>query len=160
GGESTRPGAAPVPVEEEVRRVAPVVEQLARRGLGPVSVDTRKAEVARAAIAAGAAVVNDVSGLAFDPELVRVAARAGVGVILMHMRGTPDTMDGLATYRQVAAEVAAELAASAERAVEAGVERERLVLERGVAFRTPAAQELRPRGQLDVDVRMSRGVGR
>jgi len=121
GGESTRPGAAPVPVEEEVRRVAPVVEQLARRGLGPVSVDTRKAEVARAAIAAGAAVVNDVSGLAFDPELARVAARAGVGVILMHMRGTPDTMDGLATYRQVAAEVAAELAASAERAVEAGV---------------------------------------
>src|SRR5437667_348761 len=131
GGESTRPGAAPVPVEGGVRRVAPVVEQLARRGLGSVSVDTRKADVARAAIAAGAAVVNDVSGLAFDPELVRVAARAGVGVILMHMRGTPDTMDGLATYRQVAAEVAAELAASAERAVEAGVERQRLVLDPG-----------------------------
>src|SRR5437667_241928 len=102
GGESTRPGAAPVSVEEEIRRVTPVVEQLARRGLGPVSVDTRKAAVARAAIAAGAAVVNDVSGLAFGPELARVAAQAGVGVILMHMRGTPDTMDGLATYRQVA----------------------------------------------------------
>ncbi|PYP21691.1 MAG: dihydropteroate synthase [Gemmatimonadetes bacterium] len=143
GGESTRPGAAPVPVEEEVRRVAPVVEQLARRGLGPVSVDTRKAEVARAAIAAGAAVVNDVSGLAFDPELVRVAARAGVGVILMHMRGTPDTMDGLATYRQVAAEVAAELAASAERAVEAGVERERLVLDPGFGFAKTPAQNFR-----------------
>jgi len=143
GGESTRPGAAPVPVEEEVRRVAPVVEQLARRGLGPVSVDTRKAEVARAAIAAGAAVVNDVSGLAFDPELVRVAARAGVGVILMHMRGTPDTMDGLATYRQVAAEVAAELAASAERAVEAGVELERLVLDPGFGFAKTPAQNFR-----------------
>ena len=103
GGESTRPGAAPVSVADELGRVIPVVEQLARRGLGPLSVDTRKSEVARAAIAAGAAVVNDVSAGVFDPELPRVAARAGVGMILMHMRGTPDTMDGLATYGHVAA---------------------------------------------------------
>jgi dihydropteroate synthase len=143
GGESTRPGAAPVPLDEEIRRVAPVVEQLARRGLGPVSVDTRKAPVARAAIAAGAAVVNDVSGLAFDPELVPVAAQAGVGVILMHMRGTPDTMDGLATYRQVAAEVAAELAASAAHAVAGGVERERLVLDPGFGFAKTPDQNFR-----------------
>src|SRR5947208_16270257 len=143
GGESTRPGAAPVAAPEEIARVAPVIEQLARRGLGPVSVDTRKAAVARAAIAAGAAVVNDVSGLAFDPELARVAAQAGVGVILMHMRGTPDTMDGLATYRQVAAEVATELAASAERAVGAGVERERLVLDPGFGFAKTPAQNFR-----------------
>jgi len=99
GGESTRPGAATVALEEEIARVVPVIEQLVRRRLGPVSVDTRKAPVARAAIAAGAAVVNDVSGLAFDPALAPVAADAGVGVILMHMRGTPDTMDSLATYR-------------------------------------------------------------
>ena len=105
--------------------------------------DTRKAAVARAAITAGAAVVNDVSGLAFDPELGRVAAQAGVGVILMHMRGTPHTMDGLATYRQVAAEVATELAASAERAVGAGVERERLVLDPGFGFAKTPAQNFR-----------------
>jgi dihydropteroate synthase len=143
GGESTRPGAAPVSLDEEIRRVAPVVEQLARRGLGPVSVDTRKAPVARAAIAAGAAVVNDVSGLAFDPELVPVAAQAGVGVILMHMRGTPDTMDGLATYGQVAAEVAAELAARAAHAVAGGVERERLVLDPGFGFAKTPEQNFR-----------------
>jgi dihydropteroate synthase len=143
GGESTRPGAAPVPLEEEIRRVAPVIEQLARRGLGPVSVDTRKAPVARAAIAAGAAVVNDVSGLAFDPELVSVAAQAGVGVILMHMRGTPDTMDGLATYRQVATEVAAELAARAAHAVAGDVERERLVLDPGFGFAKTPEQNFR-----------------
>src|SRR5207244_648183 len=124
GGESTRPGAATVALEEEIARVVPVIEQLVRRRLGPVSVDTRKAPVARAAIAAGAAVVNDVSGLAFDPALAPVAADAGVGVILMHMRGTPDTMDSLATYRHVAAEVAAELDAAARRAEQGGVARE------------------------------------
>ncbi len=88
GGESTRPGAAPVAVDEEIGRVAPVIEQLARRGLGPVSVDTRKAAVARAALAAGAAVVNDVSGLAFDAALAGVVGVAGAGMILMHMRGS------------------------------------------------------------------------
>src|SRR5207253_292203 len=80
GGESTRPGSAPVSVEDEIGRVAPVIVQLVRRVLGPVSVDTRKAAVARAALAAGAAVVNDVSGLAFDPELTAVGAQGGAGV--------------------------------------------------------------------------------
>src|SRR5205823_6238005 len=83
GGESTRPGAAPVPSEEEIRRVTPVIAELVRRGLGPLSVDTRKAGVARAALAAGAAVINDVSGLAFDPDLARVVAEGGAGVIVM-----------------------------------------------------------------------------
>ena len=115
GGESTRPGAAPVTVDEEVARVAPVIEQLVRRGLGPVSVDTRKAAVARAALAAGAVVVNDVSGLAFDAALAGVVGAAQAGIILMHMRGTPDTMDSLAVYRHVAADVAAELGAAAAR---------------------------------------------
>ena len=143
GGESTRPGATPVPVEEEVRRVAPVIEQLAHRGLGPVSVDTRKAAVARAAIAAGAAVVNDVSGLAFDPGLARVAAAAGVGVIVMHMRGSPETMDSLAVYRHVAAEVAAELRTVVDGAEACGVARERLVVDPGFGFAKTAEQNFR-----------------
>jgi len=143
GGESTRPGAAPVSVADELGRVIPVVEQLARRGLGPLSVDTRKSEVARAAIAAGAAVVNDVSAGVFDPELPRVAAREGVGMILMHMRGTPDTMDGLATYGHVAAEVAGELRMAAERAQAAGVARERIVLDPGFGFAKTPEQNFR-----------------
>ncbi|PYO99793.1 MAG: dihydropteroate synthase [Gemmatimonadetes bacterium] len=143
GGESTRPGAAPVPVEEEIGRVAPVIEQLVRRGLGPVSVDTRKAAVARAALAAGAAVVNDVSGLAFDPELARVVAEGGAGVIVMHMRGTPDTMDSLAVYRQVAADVAAELGAAAGRAEAGGVPPERIVVDPGFGFAKTPEQNFR-----------------
>jgi len=143
GGESTRPGAAPVSVADELGRVIPVVEQLVRRGLGPLSVDTRKSEVARAAIAAGAAVVNDVSAGVFDPELLRVAAQAGVGMVLMHMRGTPDTMDGLATYRHVAAEVAGELRVAAERAHAAGVAQERIVLDPGFGFAKTPEQNFR-----------------
>ena len=139
GGESTRPGAAPVPAAEEIARVVPVIRELARRGLGPVSVDTRKAEVARAALDAGAAAVNDVSGLAFDPQLAAVVAGAECGVIVMHMRGTPDTMDRLAEYRQVATEVAAELAAAAGRAEAAGVPRHRIAVDPGFGFaKTPA----------------------
>ncbi len=143
GGESTRSGATPVGPEEEVRRVGPVIEQLARRGLGPVSVDTRKATVAQAAIAAGAAVVNDVSGLAFDPALGRVVAAAGVGLIVMHMRGTPDTMDSLAVYRHVAGEVAAELRATADRAEAAGVAAERIVVDPGFGFAKTPEQNFR-----------------
>ena len=143
GGESTRPGAAPVSVEDEIGRVAPVIEQLVRRGLGPVSVDTRKAAVARAALAAGAAVVNDVSGLAFDPELTAVVAQGGAGVIVMHMRGTPDTMDSLAVYRHVAADVAAELGAAAGRAEAGGVARERIVVDPGFGFAKTPEQNFR-----------------
>ena len=143
GGESTRPGSAPVPVAAELGRVIPVVEQLVRRGLGPLSVDTRKGDVARAAVAAGAAVVNDVSAGAFDPELLGVAARTGVGVILMHMRGTPDTMDGLATYRHVATEVATELRAAADRTLGAGVSKERIVLDPGFGFAKTPEQNFR-----------------
>jgi dihydropteroate synthase len=120
-----------------------VIAELARRGLGPVSVDTRKAAVARAALAAGALVVNDVSGLAFDPELAAVAAAAGAGVIVMHMRGTPDTMDSLAVYRHVAAEVAAELAQAAARAETGGVARERIVVDPGFGFAKTPEQNFR-----------------
>ena len=137
GGESTRPGAGVVPAAAEQARVVPVVRELVRRGL-PVSVDTRKAVVAAAALAAGAVIVNDVSGLAFDPAMGETVARSQAALVLMHMRGTPDTMDALATYRHVAAEVAAELGAAAERAEAAGVARERIALDPGFGFaKTP-----------------------
>ena len=143
GGESTRPGAAPVPVKEEITRVVPVIAGLKQRNLGPISVDTRKAEVARAALDAGAVVINDVSGLRFDAELTAVAREAQAGVILMHMRGTPATMDDLAKYDHVAAEVAAELAATAEAAERAGVARERIVLDPGFGFAKAATHNFR-----------------
>jgi dihydropteroate synthase len=143
GGESTRPGAGAVPVEEEIRRVTPVVEALARNHAIPVSVDTRKAAVARAALDAGAAVINDVTAFGFDPEMAEVVGRASAGAVLMHMRGTPDTMDGLATYRHVAGDVAVELGLAAERAERAGVERERIVLDPGFGFAKTPEQNLR-----------------
>ena len=143
GGESTRPGAVPVPEAVERDRVVPVVEQLVRRGLGPVSIDTRKSGVARAGIAAGAAAVNDVSAGAFDAGLMQVAAGAGVGVILMHMRGTPETMDAMATYKHVAVEVAAELRVAADRAEAAGVDATRIVLDPGFGFAKTAGQNFR-----------------
>ena len=143
GGESTRPGAAPVSVKEEISRVVPVIEGLAKRGVGPISVDTRKAEVARAALDAGAAVVNDVSGLRFDAGLAAVARDAGAGVILMHMRGTPATMDDLAKYEHLASEVAAELAARAVEAERDGIARERIVLDPGFGFAKTATHNFR-----------------
>jgi dihydropteroate synthase len=122
-----------------------VIAGLARRGVGPISVDTRKAEVARAALDAGAAVVNDVSAFGFDPALAGVVAEAQAGVILMHMRGTPATMDSLADYRggHVAPEVAAELGALAERAESGGIARERIVLDPGFGFAKTAAHNFR-----------------
>jgi dihydropteroate synthase len=142
GGESTRPGAAAVPVEEEIRRVVPVIERLRARGFPiPISVDTSKGPVARAALRAGADLVNDVRALA-DPDLARAVAEAGVPVVLMHMRGTPADMAERARYRDVAAEVAAELAGSMERAERAGVARDRILLDPGIGFAKTAEQSL------------------
>jgi dihydropteroate synthase len=143
GGESTRPGAAAVPVTEEIARVVPVIRGLVRRGIGPVSVDTRKADVARAALDAGAVIVNDVSGLRSDAALAGVVGDAQAGVILMHMRGTPADMDDLARYDHVAPEVAAELAVLADRAERAGIARERIVVDPGFGFAKTATQNLR-----------------
>ena len=132
-----------VPDAVQRERVVPVVEQLVRRGLGPVSVDTRRSDAARATIAAGAAVINDVSAGAFDADLLQVAAWAGVGMILMHMRGTPETMDAMATYRHVASEVAAELRVAAERAEAAGIDQTRIVLDPGFGFAKTSAHNFR-----------------
>ena len=142
GGESTRPGAPSVPAAEEIRRVVPVLERLRAAGFPvPISVDTSKPEVARAALAAGAAMVNDVSALA-DPALASVVAEAGVPVVLMHMRGTPRDMQDRASYRDVVAEVRDELGAALARAVRAGVDPARVVLDPGIGFAKTPAQSL------------------
>lgn len=133
GGESTRPGAARISVETELARVVPVVEQLAAAG-ALVSVDTMRSEVAAAALAAGARIVNDVSGGLADPELPRLVADARVPYVLMHWRGHSETMQSHAVYTDVVAEVRAELAARFEAVVAAGVDPEQVVLDPGLGF--------------------------
>lgn len=133
GGESTRPGAPPVPLEEELARTIPVVEGLARHGV-PVSIDTMKAGVMKAALDAGAVMLNDVSALTADPESLAVAAAADVPVVLMHMPGTPQTMQALARYEDVLAEVLAHLAARIAACEAAGIARARLIADPGIGF--------------------------
>jgi dihydropteroate synthase len=134
GGESTRPGADPVSAAEEAARVLPVIRALARRLTVPISVDTYKAEVARAALAEGAAIVNDVSGLRYDPALAGVVAGAGAGVILMHTRGRSKAMYAAAEYGDVVADVMAELQESVGWALAGGVPRERIIVDPGIGF--------------------------
>ena len=133
GGESTRPGAEPVPPEEERRRVVPVIAGLAGAGV-PLSVDTRNALVMAAALDAGATAVNDVSALRYDPASLALVAARGCPVILMHMRGSPTTMVGLAEYGDVVAEVAAKLAECVSRAEAAGIQRSSIALDPGIGF--------------------------
>ncbi|HEX9289995.1 MAG TPA: dihydropteroate synthase [Anaeromyxobacteraceae bacterium] len=142
GGESTRPGAAEVPAAVEASRVVPVIERLRAGGCAvPISVDTRKAEVARAALRAGADLVNDVSALS-DPALREVVAEAGVPAVLMHMRGTPSDMASRAVYADVVGEVERELAAALARAVAAGVREELILLDPGLGFAKTAPHSL------------------
>jgi dihydropteroate synthase len=119
GGESTRPGAEPVDVDEELRRTIPVIEAIASSGV-PISIDTRKATVAKAALDAGAAIVNDVSGGTYDDAMLPLVADRGIPIVLMHMRGTPQTMDSLSTYTDVVADVVRELGERVRTAREAG----------------------------------------
>ncbi|MCB9752731.1 MAG: dihydropteroate synthase [Myxococcales bacterium] len=142
GGESTRPGARAVSPAEERARVVPVIRAPARDEAlagALISVDTRRAEVARAAVAAGAAIINDVSGLA-DPEMARVAAETGAGLVLGHMRGVPETMQTSIGFTDLLREVAEELRASVARARAAGVAPEQLVIDPGVGFGKTAEQ--------------------
>jgi dihydropteroate synthase len=132
GGESTRPGAQPVNVDEELARVIPVVEALAAHGI-VVSVDTSKPDVARAAIDAGAEIVNDVTGLG-DPAMIELCAATGVGVVIMHMQGEPRTMQQDPTYGDVVADVADFLSDRTASAVDGGVERSRIVVDPGIGF--------------------------
>ena len=133
GGESTRPGAAEVPVDEELERVVPVVEHLVKLVDVPVGVDTRKGAVARRAVDAGAAIVNDVTAGA-DPEMFGVARDAGAGLVLMHMRGDPRTMQDDPRYDDVVTEVRDYLAARIGSAVAAGVPRSQLCIDPGIGF--------------------------
>ncbi len=134
GGESTRPGADPLPEEEELRRVLPVMERLAAQVEVPLCIDTYKGGVAREAIARGATIINDISGLQYDPALGEVAAQSGAALILMHTRGRSSGMYDLAVYADAAREVTEELAEAVDRAVRAGVSREAIIVDPGLGF--------------------------
>jgi len=134
GGESTRPGAAAVTVEEELRRVIPVIEKLAGKTAAALSVDTSKAAVARAAAVAGAEIINDVTALQGDDDMPRVAAESGCAVVLMHMQGTPRTMQLNPHYNDVVAEVAGHLAQRVAAARAAGIGPEHIAIDPGIGF--------------------------
>ena len=134
GGESTRPGSEGVSAEEEMQRTVPVIEQIRRRSDIPISIDTRKAAVAEAALKAGADIINDVSALRADEEMAPLAARSGVPVILMHMRGEPRNMQQQAIYDDVVDEVARELHTFREEAVTAGVASSQILVDPGIGF--------------------------
>lgn len=142
GGESTRPGAVPVPLEEELSRVVPVIEELRRRLGGiPISVDTRRAAVAAASLDAGADLVNDISGGA-DPDMLAAVASRGAAIVLMHMRGEPSTMQEDTAYADVVAEVHGYLRDRAAAAMAAGLPRDRVWLDPGVGFGKDVAGNL------------------
>ena len=134
GAESTRPGALPVDEQEERRRLVPVVAAVAKAVSVPISVDTSKAEVAKAAIDAGAIMVNDVTALRGDSAMVDVVAKAGAGLVLMHMQGTPDIMQHAPRYDDVVGEVAQFLAERVRYAIDQGVARDRIVVDPGIGF--------------------------
>jgi dihydropteroate synthase len=139
GGESTRPGAAPVSVEEELQRVIPVIERLASSTPGTavppmISVDTTKAAVAERALAAGARIINDISALRFDPRMVEIVRDAGAGVVLMHMQGTPETMQQNPRYNDVVSEVRAFLAERVAFAGSQGIQRSQIAVDPGLGF--------------------------
>jgi dihydropteroate synthase len=158
GGESTRPGAEPVTAEEELRRVAPVVARLVRRVGVPISVDTYKASVAEAALAAGAAIVNDISGLRYDASLGAVVAARGAALVLMHTRGRSRTMYRDAQYTAVGREVVAEIGESIERAVASGVAFERLIVDPGLGFAKAAEHSYEMLGALGDLVPLDRPI--
>ena len=150
GGESTRPGAEPVSLEEECRRVLPVVEALAKQARAPVSIDTRNAEVMRRAADAGARIVNDVSALAHDPASLAFAARSGLPVVLMHAQGDPRTMQANPTYADVVLDVYDALQARVQACKAAGIGAERLIVDPGIGFGKTLAHNLSLLGSLTV----------
>ncbi|QDV52974.1 Dihydropteroate synthase [Gimesia fumaroli] len=142
GGESTRPGAEPVSVEEELSRVIPAIEALSVQTSVPISIDTTKAEVARRAIQAGAVIINDISGLTFDPEMIPLAAETQAGVICMHILGTPQTMQDHPEYEDVVSDLKTWLGERVQTLLDAGVEPEQIVLDPGVGFGKTAEHNL------------------
>lgn len=149
GGESTRPGSAFVSEEEELQRVIPVIEKLAAQTSVPISIDTTKPSVARAALAAGAEIVNDISALRFDPLIADEAARAGAGLVLMHSRGTPKTMQQLPPVEDILTEVIAGLRESIAVAQKHGVAPESLAIDPGIGFGKTVEQNVELIAKLD-----------
>jgi dihydropteroate synthase len=149
GGESSRPGAEFVPAEEELRRIVPVVRALAGRLRVPISIDTTRASTARAAIDAGASIVNDISALRFDPGIATVAAETGAGLILMHMRGDPRTMQALPPSEDILAEVVRDLLDAISMAEERGVPGASIVLDPGIGFGKTLDQNVELIARLD-----------
>jgi dihydropteroate synthase len=150
GGESTRPGgAAIVSAAEELQRVLPVIEQLAKLSTVPISIDTTKAEVAHAALAAGASIVNDISALRFDFHVADEAAKAGAGLVLMHSRGTPATMHKLPPVADIFHEVTKSLRSSVAMAERRGVKRESIVIDPGIGFGKSQQQNIELIAKLD-----------
>lgn len=142
GGESTRPGSARVPVDDEVQRVVPVIEAIAKRFDVPISVDTSKSQVARAAFDAGAEIINDISGLRFDPELAAVAGETHAGLILMHSRGEFETMHSQPPVADIVADVESDFRRAIKAAASAGVDDESIVLDVGIGFGKTPGQNL------------------
>lgn len=142
GGESTRPYSTPVPLEEELRRVVLVIETLAKRTSVPVSIDTTKAEVARQAVASGATIINDISGLQFDPKMIPLCAGIDAGIICMHIQGTPQTMQIAPHYEDVIGEICGYFQDRMHLLENAGIANERIVLDPGVGFGKTARHNL------------------
>jgi dihydropteroate synthase len=142
GGESTRPGAEPVALDEELRRTIPVIRELATKVRIPISIDTTKAEVARQALEAGAEIVNDISGLTFDPDMLEVCRLHDAGICLMHIQGTPQTMQQNPTYVDVVREVTEFLQQQVDRCLMAGILPERMSVDPGIGFGKTAEHNL------------------
>lgn len=134
GGESTRPGSKPLDADEELRRVIPVIESLSKRLEIPISIDTYKSKVAQAAIDAGAEMINDISGLHFDPDIAKVASKEDVPIILMHIRGTPETMQRDVHYESLFSEILRYLREGIEQAEASGVDPEKIIIDPGIGF--------------------------
>jgi len=158
GGESTRPGAAPVPLDEELRRVLPVVTELARTTNVPISVDTMKAEVARQCLVAGAHIINDVTAFRGDPDMPGVAREYGAGAILMHMQGTPQTMQANPTYADVVSDVSGFFDEQLTAITDAGLNPETICLDPGIGFGKTQAHTLAQLEHLQVFTRFDRPV--
>ena len=164
GGESTRPNAPAVSVEEELKRVIRVITQLRQQSSIPISIDTTKAVVAEKAIAAGADIVNDISGATFDDRMLATVVKLDVPIILMHIRGNPKTMQSLTQYEDVVVEVADFLKMQTEKAIACGISKSKIIIDPGIGFAKTASQSLELLQRLDelkvLDLPMLVGVSR
>lgn len=164
GGESTRPNAAAVVVEEELERVIPIIQKIRQESNIPISIDTTKAVVAEQAIAAGADIVNDISGGTFDEAMFPATAKLNVPIILMHIRGNPKTMQSLTDYQDVVQDVANFLTAQTKKAIACGIDKSNIIIDPGIGFAKTASQSLELLQRLDelkvLDLPMLVGVSR